>query len=206
MREPYSAAYLLTIFSSLMATQVATLSSDKFLSASYTVDATGDLSGHPWFVLRVETGREFAASTHLQSRQVEHFLPTYTLRRKYAHHRAEALPRALFAGYLFARFPLKDKTLVLQSPHVYDLLTFAHSPAMIENQEIDRVRALASTPAPTPWSRLLPGMTVIIRIGPMAGMEGVLAKIEDTYHFAVNVQMLGRAVSVRVDPSMVEAA
>ena len=175
------------------------------------VDSTGDFHGYscprPWFVLRVETGHELSASTHLSSREIEHYTPTYTQRRKYAHTRAELIPRALFPGYIFARFPIHLKSLTLDTPYVYDLLTFDRRPASIDDEEITRVRRLVSTGPPTPWSKLIVGSQVVVKVGSMAGMQGVVAQINGDCHFVVNVVMLGRAVSVKItDPEMLEAA
>lgn len=163
-------------------------------------------NGDPWYVLRVETGHESAAANHLSCREIDHYSPTYTQLRKYSHWRPESITRALFPGYIFARFPLTLKNLAIESPHVYDLVSFDNQPATIDDAEITRVKLLASAGPPTPWAKLIPGTRVRVLVGKMTGMVGVLAEIRNEYHFVVHVFMLGRSVSLKVDPAMLEAA
>lgn len=164
----------------------------------------------PWGVLRVETGREQSASIHLTSREIEHYNPTYILTRKYSHWRPEAVARPIFPGYIFARFHTSQKTMVIGSPYVYDQVAFDHKPAYVEHSEIERIKLLVSTGPATPWAKLVCGDRVRVLVGRMTGMVGHLAEIRingvGEHHFVVNVFMLGRAVSVKVDPEMLEAA
>ena len=54
------------------------------------------------------------------------------------------------------------------------------------------------------YPHLATGMRVRVKNGPLAGAEGILTKKEHEYLFHINVDLLGRSVSVKIAPDDIE--
>lgn len=161
-------------------------------------------AAEPWMVLQAETGKESIACRHLLQRDIEHFLPTYQERVPRSGHRPVLANRVLFGGYIFARFPYRLKKTVVETPHIYNLVTFDSVPARVDDSEISSIRTMIeSGEILRPIARLVPGSRIRIAFGPLAGVSGVLARMAGEWRAVVNVEMLGRAVCVTVDREMV---
>jgi hypothetical protein len=163
-----------------------------------------------WYVLRARTGLELEACRYLSLYSIAHYSPTYKIRRRFPNSNGRLDTRALFPGYLFSWFDFDsriERNTVLLSPFIIDLLRFNNGPAMIDNTELDRIKQLSSSELPLfSWNKLILGSKARVMVG-KAWLEGVVSKIEGETHLVVNVEMLGRAVSVIVkDPDMLEAA
>ena len=153
----------------------------------------------PWFAIQVRGKRESLAYHELCRRGFESFLPLMRVRRRWSD-RIKTMESPVFPGYLFCRFTLEDRFRVLNSPGVTHILGTAHHPVPVDEVEIRSVQALVrSQAALTPWPRLHVGERIRIEQGPMAGVEGILARADDGQpRLVVTVTLLNRAVAAEV--------
>jgi transcription antitermination factor NusG len=164
----------------------------------------------PWYVLRAESGRELLAHQYLTNIGIDTYLPTYETKRRV--HRVgaaggvQAITRALFQGYAFARFAWPERMAVLQSPAIMDILTFAQQPALVPDAEVQAIRAMATAGLATPWQMLKAGQRVRIKSGSLRGQEGILIRQKDSLRVVVTIEMLRRAVAITVAGEDLEAA
>jgi transcriptional antiterminator RfaH len=150
-------------------------------------------------VLRIETGKELLAGRHLEARGIQAYIPTYSHVRRWRDHAPQELQRALFPGYAFAILCPATLSLALQSPGVYDMLTTgSHQPALLDQTEMDRIRALGTYQA-EPWRSLDPGDRVRILDGPFANTEGLLLRRRNSMRFIISIAILGRSASIEFD-------
>ena len=156
-----------------------------------------------WYAVRVRSNFERTVSTLLEQKGVEQFLPTYRSRRIWAD-RIKTLELPLFPGYVFCRIPLGEKLRVVSTDGVVDLVGAGRQPIPISEPEIQAVRTIVHAQvAAEPWPFLRIGQTVRIRRGPLAGLEGILVKVKNSYRLVVSVTLLERSVAAEIDAAYV---
>lgn len=148
----------------------------------------------PWTVLRCCAGRESAALSHLVSRGIESYIPTWTRHTKRAPYGSRPIQCALFPGYAFIRpADQAERKLALDAPHVICSLRSDGLDAALPHSDIERIRLMCSTELARPHPLLKEGMPVTISAGPLTGVEGIILSLDNSYHLVVNVDILGRA-------------
>jgi transcription antitermination factor NusG len=153
-----------------------------------------------WCVLHVLSRHEKVLARLLRARGLSFFLPlgttvTYHGRRKV---RVEG---PLFPGYLFLWGTLDE---------AYEADRTGHLAAIILVDDQDRLewelqnlyRALARGAKLKAHPAIPEGTKVVVRAGPMKGIEGVVRKTHGGDRLILQVGMLGTAVSLDVDASL----
>ena len=158
-----------------------------------------------WSVIHVQTSRESWIAMQLQRQSwfnnetpIDVYVPTYATTRKHGDHKPEPVRRALFAGYLFAHGP----GLSVVASKTQGCISILPQP--VTDEEMEHVRELEASPGVKP-AEFTVGQLVRVR-GKHATLEGTLVQLCGELRMVVAVPMLGRAVSIRVDRDMVEAA
>lgn len=161
---------------------------------------------HPWFAVQVRTRWEPTVAGLLQGKGFEHFLPTYTTRRRWSDRIKEAqVP--LFPGYVFCRFDPQNRLPILVTPGVIQVVGVARTPVPVAEEEISAIQKVVRSGLHCqPWPFLHVGDCVRIECGPLAGLEGILLSFKGHHRVVVSVSILQRAVSVDVDSAWVNAA
>ena len=130
----------------------------------------------PWHAVQVMTNHEKRVTQQFASRCVEHYLPVYTEKSKWTD-RTVTLHRPLFPGYLFIRFGPAERLRVLGTPGVLHLLGNG-STGLIPSTEIAKIQAaLAQGYLLHPHPHITKGMSVRLKHGIFAGMEGKVTEL-----------------------------
>ena len=166
---------------------------------------------HEWFALMVKPRFEKSASTLLRQKGYEDFLPLTAEARNWSD-RVKTVELPLFPRYLFCRFTPHEQGRILNTPGVQKIVGFGMRPTPIPDQEIESLRRLiksGSTAAICDY--ISNGEYVLVREGPLAGMEGVLVKAKGTCRVVVSIHLLQRSVYAEVDrasivPSVIKPA
>jgi transcription antitermination factor NusG len=152
-----------------------------------------------WYALTVRPRHEQTAFQHLRTKQLEPFLPTYRVCRRWSD-RTKTLNLCLFPGYVFCRFSYEERLQVLSTPGITSIVGFAKIPAAVPESEIAAIQALVNSGLPVePWPYLRAGDRVRIEEGCLQGLSGALIREKDRWRVVVNVEMLQRSVAVEVD-------
>ncbi len=158
-----------------------------------------------WFALTVRPNHEKTAAQALENKNLEVLLPLYRARRRWSD-RTKDLELPLFAGYVFGRFTASERTRVLSTPGVTSVVGFGNKPAAVSDAEIASIRTLMASGLPlSPWPFLRVGQRVRIEAGPLAGVEGILSQVKDSWRVVVNVEILQRSVAAEVERDAVAA-
>lgn len=169
----------------------------------------GTGAGANWYALHVRSRHEFAASSELQRKGIESFLPS-VMRVSRWKDRNKHVEFPLFPGYLFVHIAARpDEYLrVVTTRGTVRLLSLEPGyPTPVPADEIDSLRVLLMSGKPFDvYPCLTPGTRVRVKRGPLTGAEGVLALREDPCLFHVNIEILGRSVGVKVYADDVEQA
>jgi transcription antitermination factor NusG len=162
-----------------------------------------------WYALYVKSRHEFTTANELQRKCVETFLPSVTKLRQWKDRR-KPVEFPLFPGYLFVHVsPSPDDVLnVLKTRGAVSFISLVPgNPTPVSLTEIESLKLLIESGADIDIHPLLQeGMGVRVKRGPLKSAEGVLRKKEDNDIFVVNIDILGRSVSVKIYSDDVEAA
>jgi transcription antitermination factor NusG len=162
--------------------------------------------GPKWYVLFVRSNQEKRVAQHLESRGVEHFLPLWETVRQWQDRKVK-LANPLFPGYIFVRLSLVDRLKALLVPNVVNLVGTKNAPALISEEEIEWIKrgVTHGKAEPHPYmGTLKAGTPVTIKTGPMKGMKGVLARIQNSMRVLVLIDSISRAFAVEVDADWIE--
>ena len=161
--------------------------------------------GHCWFALQTRSRHEQIVRHELAIRNIEEFLPTVKRLSQWKDRKKE-IEFPLFPGYCFARFSLDDRLAVLQSSGVVGIVG-ALRPEPIPDMEIESLRVVMNNRTQYElYPYLKEGCLVEVTEGPMQGVKGVLVRHARHYRLVLSINLLQRAVAVKVDASSVVPA
>ena len=153
-----------------------------------------------WFALTVAPRKEKSTAQSLRQAGLEEFLPLYSIRRKWSD-RIKKIDKPLFPGYVFCRFESRLRTSVMKTPGVVSVVRFGRNPdpEPVDETEIEALQAVCrSGLAATPWPMPKVGSMVLLREGPLKGLEGVFVEDKKT-RLVLSLTLLQRAVAVEID-------
>jgi len=152
-----------------------------------------------WFAIQTLSRHEKVVRKQLDSRNVEHFLPTTRRMCQWTDRRKEVeIP--LFAGYCFARFSLKERLPILQSQGVVRVVGTAGRPEPIPDEEIESLKLLVRNSSKyLCCPHLKEGMLVQVMTGPLEGVRGRLIREARQSRLVLNISLIQRAVAVEID-------
>src|SRR5690348_5722671 len=124
-----------------------------------------------WYALRVRSRYEQVTAATLAHKGYEHFVPTYTERRKWSD-RYQNVEAPLFPGYVFCRFNVHDRLPVLTAPGLVNIVGIGKVPYALDEREVASLQvAVASGRFIQPWPFLNVGDRVVLREGPLKDVE-----------------------------------
>jgi len=106
----------------------------------------------------------------------------------------------LFLSYVFVRIDLTHRLDVLQISGVAYLVGFNGQPASLREEEIDALKkGLSDGVCATPHPYLAKGRRVLIKAGPLAGLEGILLRRKGNLRVVISIDLLQRSIAVDAD-------
>ena len=112
------------------------------------------------------------------------------------------IERALFPGYVFARFDSDSYTPILRIPGVIHVLTIERTPSPIAEADIENIRRLIAAPSlirpEGKAPNLQQGDTVEVIHGPLAGLTGQVTYLETRMRVVIWIQAMRAGVSAEV--------
>lgn len=156
-----------------------------------------------WYALHVASNCERAVAARLAYAGVDGFYPHVLQASKDGRREVET---KFMPGYVFGNFDIADKGEVVSIPHVVSILGWGPSrPVAIPDSEIEGVRKIVSVPElARPSAFISAGDRVLVRRGPLTGLEGFVAHVKNATRVVVSVSMLGRSVAADVEASWLE--
>ena len=152
-----------------------------------------------WYALQLRSRFEKVVAMHLRGKGYEEYLPVYRSRRQWSD-RVKEIELPLFPGYIFCKFDINDRLPLLVIPGVMSVVGFGGVPMPVPDRQIAAVeRIVTSGMKYGPWPTIGRGQPVVVRYGPLRGLEGLVVEVKNNYHLVVSVQMLQRCVSVEID-------
>lgn len=157
-----------------------------------------------WAVLHVRPRCEKKMADYCRFYGVENYLPLRSETKIYQR-RKVVVEKPVFPGYVFAALREKQRALVTRSNSIARIIDVGDQDRFV--REVEQVRkALTVDPTLGATAAFTQGRMARITAGPFQGLEGVIAIAKGAARLVLNVQMIGKAVSVEVDMDMLEPA
>jgi transcription antitermination factor NusG len=160
--------------------------------------------GVRWLAYYTAPRHEKAVAKQFQSRSVDCFLPLVRQSRRWKNGVCAKVEAPLFPGYVFARLPPKLYFKVLSVPGVVSVVGPGRHPAVLDDEEIDSLRAGLAERNSRPHPFLLVGQKARITSGAFAGKTGVLIKELTSLRVVLTVEAIMKSFSVEVDAGELE--
>ncbi len=157
-----------------------------------------------WFATYTAPRHEKRVAQHFQQRQIESFLPLYRSRRDWRDGSKTILELPLFPSYIFVRIPLANRVPVLEVPGVLSLVSCGRQPMPLPDEEVAALRRGLQDGKAEPHPYLVVGERVRVRVGPFAGMEGVLVSLNNKFRVVLTMQHIMQSLAIEVDASDLE--
>ncbi|MEX2671997.1 MAG: transcription termination/antitermination NusG family protein [Phycisphaeraceae bacterium] len=155
-----------------------------------------------WFVLHTRSRQEKALAADLAARRVGHFLPLIKQMRQYGR-RKMPVQMPMFPGYLFLRGSLEQVYEADRTRRVSQIIRVSDQSQM--DWELRNIsQALSRDVVFDPYPHLTRGRRVEVRSGPMRGIQGRVEDHVKPDRLLLQVEMLGRAMSVEIDGALLD--
>ena len=158
-----------------------------------------------WYVLRVRSQADRLVHVGLHQKQFEVLNPTYqalSIRKD----RRKVLTRPIFSGYMFIRSLLSPECHleILKTPGVVEILKSASGPTPVPDDQIENVRLLEKHVGDCFYGTDFEvGDAVFVREGPLAGLRGVIDRLDRT-KLHIHVDAIPGSVMIDVEPNQVQ--
>jgi transcription antitermination factor NusG len=184
-----------------MLNSVQTVSNGPVIPSQETVCASPS-----WFAIQTWPQYEKKVAVEFQKKEIEMFLPLVSSKRKWSD-RSTVLQSPLFPSYVFVRIDesSNERIGVLRTNGVTGFVGVRGRGISIPQVQIESVRSLlASDVMFQPHPHLTVGKRVRIRGGSLDGVEGTLMEKKGDLSLLVSIQLIQRALAVRVAGFRVE--
>jgi transcription antitermination factor NusG len=151
-----------------------------------------------WYAVYTLPQNERSVARHLRVRQIESFLPTYERTRIWKNRQRIRQDLPLFPSYLFVRICAKERSKLLQSPGVLQIVGSGAGPVAIPDDEIEFLQSDFCKRRVEPCHQLVIGKRARIKNGTMRGVCGVLVQKRNNLRFVVTLELIHQHVAVEV--------
>jgi transcription antitermination factor NusG len=157
-----------------------------------------------WFAVRVRSHCEWVVAASLKIKGFDVCLP---LCRPFDRSKSRIKEIALFPGYVFCRFNRRVLLPILTVPNVVNIVSYGRIAQAVDPQEMLAIQKLAASGLTSaPHVYLNAGQRILVRNGPLEGVEGILVRDKGQDRLVISISLLLRSVIAEVDRSWVEAA
>ncbi len=154
-----------------------------------------------WTAVKTKSRCEKKVSALCDRRDIPHYLPLQRNIRHYKSKRVESMV-PIFSGYIFIHLDSAAKKIVEEFRHTAQLLIpdkrMEHL-LITELNNIELIIAATSAGELIVRPEMVPGQSVIIKSGSLAGLSGIVSRRNNKTRVSVNVEMIGFSVSLDID-------
>jgi len=157
-----------------------------------------------WLAYYTAPRHEKAVAKHFECRSLDCFLPLVRTPRHWKNGVRAQVDQPLFPGYVFARVEPKLYYKVLNVPGVLSVVGPNHNPALLEDEEIESLRAGLAERNSRPHPFLEVGQQARIVTGAFAGKTGILVRELSNMRVVLTLEAIMKSFSVEVDAGELE--
>jgi transcription antitermination factor NusG len=157
-----------------------------------------------WFAVYTASNHEKKVEQYLHMRDIETYLPLYTVTRRWRNRTTVKLELPLFRGYVFVRIARTESARVLAVPNVRFIVGDGRKGLPLPDEDMEVLRAGLRLRQVDPHPYVKVGARVRIRCGPLTGLEGVVVRKDDQLRVVLSLDLIRRSVAVHVTADEVE--
>ena len=155
-----------------------------------------------WHVLHTKSRQEKVVAADLAAMGIAYYLPLVRQVRYYGRRKARvAMP--LFPGYVFLRGSLEQVYAADRTRRIANIIS-VNAQDQLDWELKNLHLALTKDAELTPFPFLKKGVRVEVRSGPFRGLQGVIEGRASANRLILQVDLLGRAVSLEIDPTLLD--
>lgn len=161
-----------------------------------------------WFVFYTKSRHEKKVRDFLIKKGYEPFLPLQYVVRQWSD-RKKKVEAPLFNSYIFVQSFEHQIQEIVTVPGISWNVRHNGKPAVLRNNELELIKRFIETglfieTASISTEQLHAGDKVVVRDGPLAGMEGVLEGEAVNQRFTVRIESIQQVIKVQVPGYLVE--
>ena len=164
----------------------------------------GPVHDRNWYAVYTVPQHEKSALKQLAIREVESFLPVYETVRVWKNRQRMKLILPLFPTYLFVRINSRERTKVLQSPGVLQIVGNSREGVPLPDSEVEFLRSGFCRQRIEPYRDLVIGEKVRIKSGVMQGLQGTLVRKSNSMRFVLTLELINQHAAIQVDAEDLE--
>jgi transcription antitermination factor NusG len=157
-----------------------------------------------WFVVYTSSNHEKKAEQHLQMRDIETYLPLYTVTRRWKNRTTVKLELPLFSGYVFVRIARTESARVLAVPNVRFIVGDGRKSLPLPDEDIETLRSGLRLRQVDPHPYVKVGARARIRSGPLAGLEGIVVRKDNQLRVVLSIDLIRKSIAVHVTADELE--
>lgn len=152
-----------------------------------------------WWVIHTKPNCEKIIATYLYNRRIGYYLPLYKKKERIGYFRRIRVTEVpLFRGYVCVALEKRKHHLLYDSKKWVRIIKVEDQGQFLEELEsidraIDEEVDLIVRPG------LVPGRKVLVRSGPLAGLEGVLLKRRGGNQLGLKATLFNQSVHIKLD-------
>lgn len=157
-----------------------------------------------WLAAYTRSRHERHVADQLRLKNLEFLLPTYQRLARWSD-RVQRSEAPLFPGYVFVHVAADERVPVLETVGVVRLVSAAGKPAILRDEDVERLRSCASRSGdvePHPYLRI--GHRVPVKYGPFCGCEGTLVEKQNSLRLVISIDQIMKSVAVNLHGADVE--
>lgn len=167
-------------------------------------ETTASTHDRKWYAVFTVPQHEKSALKHLDQREIESFLPTYEKVRIWKNRQRIKLTLPLFPTYLFVHINFRERTKVLQSPGVLQIVGNRRESLPLQDSEMEFLRSGFCRERIEPYCDLVIGEKVRVKRGMMQGLQGTLVRKSDSLRFVLTLELINQHAAIHVDAEDLE--
>ena len=157
-----------------------------------------------WFAVYVWSNQEKAIDRHLQMRGIETFLPLQITQKRWKNRVTARVEKPLFTGYVFVKIARTQCARVLEVPLVHSIVGNGRQALALPEADIDALRSGLQERQADPHPYLKAGDRARICSGALAGLEGVVVRINNQLRVVLSIDAIARSIAVHVTADELE--
>lgn len=159
-----------------------------------------------WYAIQTRLQREQAVIGQIHDEGLETFWPHIQEEKRWSD-RSKIILRPLFPGYVFARLTNHGaRTANWHYRFCTGVLGLRGNPEVVPDREIAALRQAIASRLKVERCPYTTGAHVLVKSGPLAGVYGIVERINGETRITISCKLLQRSVRVQVDAADLEAA
>jgi len=169
-----------------------------------TVDSSPPSVERHWFAVYTVSNHEKKVQEYLQMREIEVFLPLYSVTRRWRNRTTVKVDLPLFTGYVFVHIARSESVRVLAIPNVRFIVGDGRRALPLPEKEMELLRTGLRLREVDPYPYVKVGARARIRSGPFAGMEGIVVRKDNQFRVVLSIDLIKKSVAVHVTADELE--